>query len=73
MSAPDVALISPFPELGERHGGWTGVASYSANLAEALSREGAEVTVIASEEPGLPGERFGVSGGLGYDDHLSVV
>jgi glycosyltransferase involved in cell wall biosynthesis len=54
MSAPDVALISPFPDLGERHGGWTGVASYSANLAEALSDAGARVTVIASEEPGLP-------------------
>jgi glycosyltransferase involved in cell wall biosynthesis len=54
MSAPDVALISPFPDLGERHGGWTGVASYSANLAEALGAEGAHVTVIASEEPGLP-------------------
>jgi glycosyltransferase involved in cell wall biosynthesis len=54
MSAPDVALISPFPGLGERHGGWTGVASYSANLAEALTDEGAHVTVLASEEPGLP-------------------
>jgi glycosyltransferase involved in cell wall biosynthesis len=54
MSAPDVALISPFPDLGERHGGWTGVASYSANLAAALGDEGARVTVIASEEPGLP-------------------
>ena len=41
MSAPDVALISQFPSLGERHGGWTGVASYSANLAGALGDEGA--------------------------------
>jgi glycosyltransferase involved in cell wall biosynthesis len=54
MTAPDVALISPFPELGERHGGWTGVASYSANLADALVQEGARVTVLASEEQGLP-------------------
>ena len=54
MSTPDVALISPFPDLGERHGGWTGVASYSANLANALGDEGAQVTVLASEEPGLP-------------------
>ena len=54
MSAPDVALISPFPALGERHGGWTGVASYSANLAAALGDHGASVTVLASEEPGLP-------------------
>ncbi len=54
MTAPDVALISPFPALGERHGGWTGVASYSANLAAALGDAGARVTVLASEEPGLP-------------------
>jgi glycosyltransferase involved in cell wall biosynthesis len=54
MSAPDVALISPFPSLGERHGGWTGVASYSANLAGALDDAGARVTVLAGEEPGEP-------------------
>ena len=54
MSAPDVALISPFPTLGERHGGWTGVASYSANLAAALDDAGARVTVLASREDGLP-------------------
>jgi glycosyltransferase involved in cell wall biosynthesis len=54
MSAPDVALISPFPSLGERHGGWTGVASYSANLANALDDAGARVTVLASREDGLP-------------------
>jgi glycosyltransferase involved in cell wall biosynthesis len=54
MPTPDVALISPFPSLGERHGGWTGVASYSANLAGALSDAGARVTVLAGEEPGEP-------------------
>jgi glycosyltransferase involved in cell wall biosynthesis len=54
MTAPDVALISPFPALGERHAGWTGVASYSANLAAALGDAGARVTVMASEEPGHP-------------------
>jgi glycosyltransferase involved in cell wall biosynthesis len=54
MPAPDVALISPFPSLGERHGGWTGVASYSANLAGALGDAGARVTVLASHEPGEP-------------------
>jgi glycosyltransferase involved in cell wall biosynthesis len=54
VDTPDVALISPFPDLSERHGGWTGVASYSANLAEALTGEGARVTVLASREPGLP-------------------
>jgi glycosyltransferase involved in cell wall biosynthesis len=54
VDSPDVALISPFPDLAERHGGWTGVASYSANLAEALTGQGARVTVLASREPGLP-------------------
>jgi glycosyltransferase involved in cell wall biosynthesis len=55
MTRPDVALISPFPSLGERHGGWTGVASYSANLAGALTDAGARVTVLASAENGEPG------------------
>jgi len=54
VTTPDVALISPFPALGERHAGWTGVASYSANLAAALGDAGARVTVLASDEPGLP-------------------
>jgi glycosyltransferase involved in cell wall biosynthesis len=54
MTAPDVALISPFPALGKRHAGWTGVASYSANLAAALGDAGARVTVLASEEPDHP-------------------
>jgi glycosyltransferase involved in cell wall biosynthesis len=52
--APDVALVAPFPPPGERHGGWTGVASYAANLAGALGDAGARVTVIAPREPGLP-------------------
>jgi glycosyltransferase involved in cell wall biosynthesis len=54
VSAPDVALIAPFPQLGERHGGWTGVASYTANLAGALTGAGARVTVLASEEDSAP-------------------
>ena len=54
MPAPDVALVAPFPPPGERHGGWTGVASYSANLAAALGDAGARVTVLASAEPELP-------------------
>ncbi len=54
MATPDVTLITPFPALGERHGGWTGVASYSANLAGALGDAGARVTVLAGEEPGEP-------------------
>ena len=52
MPAPDVALISPFPAPGDRHGGWTGVASYSANLAEALGDAGARVTVLAGDDGG---------------------
>jgi len=52
MPAPDVALISPFPSPGDRHGGWTGVASYSANLAEALGEAGARVTVLAGGDGG---------------------
>ena len=47
MPAPDVALIAPFPPPGERHGGWTGVASYAANLAGALGAAGARVSVVA--------------------------
>jgi glycosyltransferase involved in cell wall biosynthesis len=51
---PDVALISPYPPAGERHGGWTGVASYTANLAHALSDNGTDVTVVAPSEDGEP-------------------
>lgn len=51
---PDVALISPYPPAGQRHGGWTGVASYTANLAHALSEQGAEVAVVAPSEKGEP-------------------
>ena len=54
MPVPDVALISPYPPAGERHGGWTGVASYSANLAHALADSGGDVTVVAPREPGEP-------------------
>src|SRR4051794_25573060 len=54
MPAPDVALISPYPPVGERHGGWTGVAPYTANLAQALADSGSTVTVIAPSEHGEP-------------------
>jgi glycosyltransferase involved in cell wall biosynthesis len=49
-----VTLISPFPALGERHGGFTGVASYSANLAGALTDAGARVTVLAAHDDHEP-------------------
>ena len=55
MSArPDVALIAPYPPRGERHGGHSGVASYAANLADALADHGVHVTVVAPELDGDP-------------------
>jgi glycosyltransferase involved in cell wall biosynthesis len=54
VRTPDVAIVSPFPRLGERHDGWTGVASYSANLAGALGDAGARVTVLASIDERSP-------------------
>jgi glycosyltransferase involved in cell wall biosynthesis len=51
---PDVALISPYPSLGERHGGHSGVASYSAQLAQALAGRGVQVEVLAPYEDGEP-------------------
>lgn len=54
MSRPDVALIAPYPPLGRRHAGLSGVTSYSGNLAHALAARGASVTVVANEEPGDP-------------------
>jgi len=54
MPVPDVCLVGPFPAPGTRHEGWTGVASYTANLAGALTAAGAAVMVVAPREPGLP-------------------
>src|SRR5690348_3896841 len=54
MSRPDVTLIAPYPPLGQRHAGHSGVTSYSGNLAHALAAEGANVTVVAPDEPGEP-------------------
>ena len=54
MSRPDVALIAPYPPIGQRHAGHSGVTSYAGNLAHALAAEGAKVTVVAPEEPGEP-------------------
>lgn len=51
MSLPDVALVAPYPPGFQRHGGSSGVASYTANLAEALAGRGAAVKVIAPIEP----------------------
>ncbi|HEY9557870.1 MAG TPA: hypothetical protein VIR58_14125, partial [Acidimicrobiales bacterium] len=56
MPAPDVVLVAPYPTAGQRHAGPSGVASYSANLAHALSGRGASVEVIAPEEPDAPDE-----------------
>ena len=46
---PDVAIIAPYPPTGELHGGHSGVASYTANLARHLAADGVSVTVVASE------------------------
>jgi glycosyltransferase involved in cell wall biosynthesis len=51
---PDVALIAPYPPRGERHGGHSGVASYAANLAHALSDHGMRVSVVAPDIAGDP-------------------
>ena len=42
MTAPDIALIAPFPP-----GAWTGVAAYTSRLALALRDAGARVVVLA--------------------------
>ncbi|HEY6760046.1 MAG TPA: glycosyltransferase [Baekduia sp.] len=54
MSTPDICLISPYPPRGERHGGHSGVASYTAHLAHALAGEGADVAVVAPRLDGEP-------------------
>ncbi len=54
---PDLALIAPYPPAGERHGGHSGVASYTANLAHGLAATGLDVEVIAPELDGDP-DRF---------------
>jgi len=51
---PDVAIITPYPRVGVRHGGDSGVASYSANLAHALTEIGVEPMVIAPHHDGEP-------------------
>ncbi len=54
MSAPDVALISPYPSLaGSHHAGTSGVASYTANLARALRDRGTGVHVVAPADEGV--------------------
>lgn len=50
----DVTLVSTYPPSGVRHGGASGVASYTANLAHGLAGEGARVAVIAPEASGEP-------------------
>lgn len=54
MSAPDVALVSPYPAAGSPQAGRSGVATYAARLAGALADRGAEVTVLAPDEEGAP-------------------
>ncbi len=54
MPSPDVTLVAPYPPPMQRHGGSSGVASYTSNLAHALHGEGAEVTVLAPREADSP-------------------
>ena len=51
MSPPDLALVAPYPTAGRRHSGPSGVASYTANLAHALTGRGLRVDVVAPVEP----------------------
>lgn len=51
---PDVALVAPYPPAGQRHGGHSGVASYTANLAGGLTAAGLDVAVVAPELDGDP-------------------
>lgn len=53
---PDVALLAPYPLAGERHGGHSGVASYTANLAHALAADGVRVVVVANTLDDCPDE-----------------
>ena len=50
MPRPDVTLVSAYPPPGDLHGGSSGVASYTANLARALDAEGLDVAVVAPHE-----------------------
>ena len=50
----EVALVAPYPPAGQRHGSHSGVASYTASLAAALSAAGVRVTVVAPHLDGDP-------------------
>lgn len=56
MPTPDVVLVTPYPTAGQRHAGPSGVASYGANLAQALAAHGVAVEVVAPQEPDAPAE-----------------
>jgi glycosyltransferase involved in cell wall biosynthesis len=56
VPAPDVTLVAPYPTAGQRHAGPSGVASYTANLAHALSDRGLSIDVVAPREPDAPDE-----------------
>lgn len=51
---PDVALVSVYPRPGVRHSGSSGVASYTANLAHALTAAGARTRVVAPRQRDQP-------------------
>lgn len=69
--APDVAIVSPYPELGpSHHAGSSGVASYAANLARSLQAGGSQVVVAVPDGTGPrrtehDGDRIVVERGFG--------
>src|SRR5258708_39598680 len=65
VSRPDVAIVAPYPSRQQRHGGPSGVASYSANLSRALAERGATVHVVAPREPDATGSE--VIGSINVD------
>ena len=54
MTRRRIAIVAPYPPAGERHGGHSGVASYTANLANGLAARDVEVTVLAPDLDGDP-------------------
>ncbi len=83
MPRPDVTLVSAYPPPGDLHGGSSGVASYTANLARSLADMGLAVAVVAPHEsPDDPAvhtdgpvrvHRSGPRGGTALGDAVRVA
>jgi glycosyltransferase involved in cell wall biosynthesis len=70
---PDVTLISPFPRAGAVHEGFSGVASYTANLANALVDRGATVHVVADHLDEPTGDGAHVEGGASVSHRAGLT